>query len=82
MLRPDVVEAAAAGRFHVYAVRHVHEGIELLTGRPAGEPQADGGWPEGSVNRLAQDRLLAFAEARRRFGVPERPGEERREQAT
>jgi lon-related putative ATP-dependent protease len=80
MLRPDVVEAAAAGRFHVYPIRHVHEGIELLTGRPAGEPQA-GGWPEGSVNRLAQDRLLAFAEARRRFGVPERLGEERKETA-
>ena len=79
MLRPDVVEAAAAGRFHVYPVRRVDEGIELLTGRPAGEAQPGGGWPEGSVNRLTQDRLVAFAEARRRFGVPERPAEERKE---
>ena len=75
MLRPDVAEVCGAGRFHVYAVRHVYEGLELLTGKPAGELRPDGDWPVGSVNRLVQDRLVAFAEARRRFGKTDAPAE-------
>jgi predicted ATP-dependent protease len=58
MLRPDVVEAVAAGRFHVWAVSTVDQGIELLTGRPAGERDAEGRFPDGSVN-AAVDRALA-----------------------
>jgi predicted ATP-dependent protease len=42
MLRPDVVEAARAGQFHIYAIRHVDEGLALLTGLPAGERGPDG----------------------------------------
>ncbi|WP_051021945.1 S16 family serine protease [Thioflavicoccus mobilis] len=45
MLRADVREAAAAGRFAVYPVATVDEGIELLTGTPAGVRGADGCWP-------------------------------------
>jgi lon-related putative ATP-dependent protease len=65
MLRPDVVEAARAGRFHIYAIHHVDEGLALLTGLPAGERGPDGEYPEGSVNRLAEDRLRALADKRR-----------------
>lgn len=61
MLRGEVVEAVAAGRFHIYPVTHIDEGIELLTGIPAGEPDTDGVFPEGSINRLVQDRLREFA---------------------
>lgn len=61
MLRGEVVEAVAAGRFHIYPVTHIDEGIELLTGIPAGEPDADGVYPEGSVNRRVQDRLREYA---------------------
>ena len=68
MLRPDVVEAVAAGRFHVYAVSTIDEGIELLTGCRAGALQANGRYPAGTVNRLVQDRLLELADKRRRFG--------------
>ncbi len=68
MLRRDVVEAAAAGRFHVYPARSIDEGIELLTGLPAGERDAKGLFPEGSVNRRVEDRLIDLAERRRRFG--------------
>ena len=69
MLRRDVVEACRAGRFAVYPVRHVDDGIELLTGLPAGEKGADGSYPEGSVNARVQARLDAFAERRRAFGA-------------
>lgn len=69
MLRRDVVEAAAAGTFRVFAVEHVDHGIEILTGVPAGEPDADGAWPEGTVNRLVRDRLQAFAESRQIFSA-------------
>ena len=50
MLREDVVQAARDGRFHVWAVSHINEGLELLTGRPAGVPNADGDYPEGTVH--------------------------------
>jgi lon-related putative ATP-dependent protease len=68
MLRADVVAACGEGRFHVHAVSHVDEGIELLTGRAAGARGADGQFPGGTVNRLVEDSLAGFAETRRRFG--------------
>jgi len=68
MLRADVVEACGAGRFHVYPVARIDEGIELLTGREAGTRGPGGHFPEASVNRLVEDRLVGFAAARRRFG--------------
>jgi len=69
MLRRDVVEAVAAGRFHVYPVATVDEGIEILTGVPAGARDADGAFPEGSINRRVEARLAALAEARRAFAA-------------
>jgi lon-related putative ATP-dependent protease len=68
MLRADVVEAAAAGRFHVWPVATVDEAVELLTGVPAGERDASGLWAEGSVNRMVDERLAALAEKARSFG--------------
>jgi predicted ATP-dependent protease len=68
MLREDVVKACSDGRFAVYPIASVDEGIALLTGLEAGERQADGAFPPGSVNRLAEDRLRAFADIRRNFG--------------
>jgi len=67
MLRADVVEAAEAGRFQVWPVATVDEALELLTGVPAGVRAADGRYPEGTVNRRADDRLAAFAEKARSF---------------
>ena len=65
MLRHDVVEAVAAGRFAVYPIATVDEGIEVLTGVPAGAAGADGAYPEGTVNRLVADRLAELAETAR-----------------
>ncbi|HVY47025.1 MAG TPA: AAA family ATPase [Minicystis sp.] len=63
MLRGDVVEAIADKKFHVYAVSTVEEGIELLTGVPAGTPDENGHYPEGTVFRAAETRLKRFHQA-------------------
>ena len=60
VLRPEVADAIRAGRFHVWAADSVEEGIELLTGVPAGKREADGRYTEGSVFRRVEDRLDAF----------------------
>ena len=57
MLRRDVVAAAEAGTFHVYAVDHVDEAIALLTGLIAGEADAHGVYPVGSLNQRVASRL-------------------------
>jgi predicted ATP-dependent protease len=69
MLRGDVIEAVAAGRFHVYPVTTTDHALELLTGRPAGRRDAAGEFPEGSVNRLVAARLAEFAETWRAFNA-------------
>jgi len=67
MLRGDVVEAVSTGRFHIWAVESVDQGIELLTGLPAGAPAEDASYPEGSFNRRVQERLAELARRRRSF---------------
>jgi len=57
MLRDDVVEAVREEKFHIYAVKTIDEGLEVLTGAEAGEAQADGAFPEGTVNHLIAKRL-------------------------
>jgi predicted ATP-dependent protease len=74
MLRDDVVEAARQGQFRVYTVETIDQGIELLTGRPAGERGPDGRFPEGSVNQLVEARLAGMAEVARRFGSRDQGG--------
>lgn len=69
MLRDDVVEACEKGMFHVYAVSHVDEGIEILTGTPAGKRGEDGQFPEGTINRMVEDKLIGYAQARKAFGA-------------
>jgi len=70
MLRRDVVQACAEGKFHVWPVEHVDEGIELLTGVPAGMAGPDGRFPEGSVNARVAARLEALSEHARAFAMP------------
>jgi lon-related putative ATP-dependent protease len=71
MLREDVVEAARQGKFHVYAVGTVDEAVGLLTGMPAGEMDAAGHAPEGSVNALVLHRLEGFSKVRYAHGEKE-----------
>jgi predicted ATP-dependent protease len=64
MLRKDVVEAVAAGKFHIYPVKTVDQGMGLLTGLPAGKRTKAGEYPEGSFNRKITQRLQDLAERR------------------
>jgi predicted ATP-dependent protease len=73
MLRKDLVEAVAAGQFRIYAVGSVDEGIEILTGYPAGERDKSGTFKEGTINYLVDRRLKEFAEGLRRFSKDEEP---------
>ena len=68
MLRDDVVDAVAQGLFHIWPVRTVDEGIELLTGVPAGERDADGAYPPDSVNGRVDRQLRELAEKLEAFG--------------
>ncbi|MCC7167137.1 MAG: AAA family ATPase [Rhodospirillales bacterium] len=61
MLRPDVVEACRAGQFAIHPVASIDEGIAILTGIEAGEADAKGEYPLGSVNRRVANRLAALA---------------------
>ena len=60
MLRYDLIDAARAGQFHIYAAGSVDEGIELLTGIPAGV-RVDGSYPEGTIHHRVEKRLKEFA---------------------
>jgi predicted ATP-dependent protease len=68
MLRRDVIDAVEARQFHIYPVRTVDEGLAILTGLPAGERDASGNYPEGTLNHRIRTRLTEFAERRRTFG--------------
>jgi predicted ATP-dependent protease len=69
MLRDDVIKAVASGTFHIYAVETVDQGIEVLTGRPAGSRDGSGRFPEGTVNHLVEQRLESFARQARAYRV-------------
>ena len=71
MLRKDVIEAVKKGKFHVYAVKTIDEGIEILTGKPAGEAKADGSYPKDTINYLVNEKLKNLAEGLNKFGKDE-----------
>ena len=68
MLDKEVVEAVEQGKFHIWPVSTVEEGLEILTGVAAGVRQEDGTYPEGTVFRKADDRLRKMGEIIREFG--------------
>ena len=74
MLRKDVIAACEAGRFAVYPVATINEGLALLTGLAAGERGSDGSYPVGSINRRVEEHLRAFASVRRNFMAESRGG--------
>ena len=67
MLRSDVVQAIKEGRFHIYSVKTIDEGLEILTGCPAGERGPDGAFPEGTVNYLVENRLRELNQSMRGY---------------
>ena len=72
MLRKDVVEAVQRGQFHIYSVKTIDEGIEILTDTPAGQKQPDGTYPEGTINYLVNEKLKELAQGLKSFGEEEK----------
>ena len=69
MLREDVWQAAERGEFHVYAAEHADQAMALLTNMPAGNPDADGLYPQDSCNGRVQTRLIEWTAMRQHFSA-------------
>ncbi len=59
-LSDEIIEAVKEGKFHIYAVSTIDEGIEILTGVPAGKKNKQGEFPAGTVNYLVQEKLKKY----------------------
>src|SRR3990172_4783249 len=70
MLKREVVDAVKDGKFAVYPIEHVDEGLEILTGMQAGERDTNGNFPEGTLNDLVEKRLHGLAKDLKAFGRP------------
>ncbi len=60
MLKDDIIKAVEAGQFHVWPIKHISEGVEILMGMPAGQRQEDGTWPENTLFDKVQKRLSSL----------------------
>jgi lon-related putative ATP-dependent protease len=70
MLRQDVVDAVTANKFQIYPIETIIEGIEVLTGVPSGEIDAEGNYPEGTIDQLVVAKLESMAETLKEFNRP------------
>ena len=61
------MDAVAEGQFYIYPIETIDQGIEVLTGIPAGEVDEKGVYPEDSINGMVQAKLGEFAERRAAF---------------
>jgi lon-related putative ATP-dependent protease len=78
MLRQDVIDAVSDKMFNIYPIETIEQGIEVLTGIPAGEMDEEGSYPEDSINHRVIARLEEMAETQREFSNP--PEEENEEE--
>ncbi len=67
MLNREVVDAVRKRKFHIYAVKTVEEGLELLTGMKCGRRSKTGKYPKGTLNRLVTDRLESLAKGLKEY---------------
>jgi len=81
MLRDEVVDAVRAGKFHVWAVKTIDEGIEILTGVKAGVMKKDGTYPADTINALADAKLRSLADKLAAFGKEEEDGRTKKKPA-
>ncbi len=72
MLNDEVVQAVRDGKFHIWSVETIDQGIEILTGVAAGEKGADGTWPEGTINHMVDKRLREMIESMKKFGASDK----------
>ncbi|UCH94794.1 MAG: ATP-dependent protease, partial [Candidatus Aminicenantes bacterium] len=74
MLKEEVIQAVKKGKFHIYPVKTIDEGIEILTGVTAGARKKDGTYPEDTVNHLVDQKLQEYAEKWRQYKLPHGEG--------
>jgi len=70
MLGQEVIEAVTEKRFSIYPIENIEQGIEVLTGIPAGKMDKEGNYPEGTINQLVVARLEKMAETMRDYSGP------------
>jgi len=83
MLRKDVIKSVEEGKFHIYPIKTIDQGIEILTGMKAGEKKEDGTYEKKTVNYLVDARLRELAKKLKEFGIREEvspPKEKKSEQ--
>ncbi len=68
MLKQEVIDAVKEGKFHIWPVSTIEQGIQILTGMEAGERQPDGSYPEGTLFRKVDERLRKMTEIMKEFG--------------
>lgn len=71
MLKQEVVESVKEGRFHIWPISTMEDGVEILTGMKAGALSPDGSYPKRTLFRKVDERLLELAEVVRKFGKEE-----------
>lgn len=77
MLREEVLQAVKAGKFHIYAIATIDQGVELLMNKPAGNIQANGLYPKGSVNWLVTQQIALLAKKVKTFAAKGTKSEEK-----
>ena len=82
MLREDVRKAVEAGKFAIHAIDTVDDGIELLTGIPAGQRDDQGLFPDGSINRRVEDTLARYSETMQAYASKGGRGDATKKQAS
>ncbi|OGP14374.1 MAG: ATP-dependent protease [Deltaproteobacteria bacterium GWA2_54_12] len=70
MLKREVIDAVIDGKFAIYPIEHVDEGLEILTGMEVGLRDSSGSFPEGTLNYLVENRLSELARGLKEFGKP------------
>jgi predicted ATP-dependent protease len=79
MLKEEVVDAVKQSKFHIYSVKNIDEGIEVLTGVKAGERRKDGTFEDGTVNYKVDKRLKEMADKLREFAAEPSEGKTKEE---
>ena len=77
MLHSEVIEAVKEGKFHIYPVKTVDEGIEILTGIKAGERKKDGAFEEDTVNHLVDQELARLAKSWKTYAATDEKEKEK-----
>jgi len=74
MLKEEVVKAVKLGKFHIYPIKSIDQGIEILTGVKAGKRKSDGTFKKGTINYYVDKRLKEMLEKLQKFAKPSEKG--------